>query len=360
MSRFYKLAVADIRPETRDTISIAFEVAEELRELFMNFRAGQHLALRVRLEGEELVRTYSICCAPQEQELRVAVKAQPYGRFSTYANTRLKVGDIVEVMPPAGHFSVPFDPAHRKHYLAFAAGSGITPIIALAKTALQTEPDSRVTLVYGNRSTQSMIFREQLEDLKNSYLGRFNLVPVMSREQTDIELFHGRIDQAKCRALFERWVNINSVDECFICGPEEMMREVTQALAAHGVDQSRIHFELFTTPGEVKQRQAQRQREAVGRDRTVSQITVRIDGQQVDFELAQNEASILEGGLAVGLELPFSCKGGVCSTCRAKVVVGEVEMDVNYALEDYEVEAGYVLTCQSYPLTERVVLDYDE
>lgn len=359
MSRFHKLAVADVRQETRDTVSIAFDVPEAAHELFMRFEPGQHLALRALIDGEEVMRTYSICSARDDSELRVAIKAQPHGRFSGYANSRLQPGELIEAMPPAGHFNVPFDPANRKHYLAFAAGSGITPIISLIKTALKTEPHSRVTLVYGNRSTPNMIFREQLEDLKNTHMGRFNLVPVMSREQTDIELFHGRIGRDKCEALFARWVDVDSVDECFICGPEPMVQEVSEALREHGVDESRIHFELFTAPGEARQRQGMRASDTT-LDHSISRVTVRVDGQQMEFDLPRNDQPILDAGLAAGAELPYSCKGGVCSTCRAKVVEGKVEMDVHYALEDYEIEAGYVLTCQSYPLTDRVVLDYDE
>lgn len=359
MARYHKLEIADVRRETREAVAIAFTVPEEDRAVFMGFKPGQHLAVRVRLDGEEIVRTYSICSTPFDGELRVAVKQQPGGRFSSYANSQLKVGDVLEVMPPAGRFGVPFDPANRKHYLAFAAGSGITPIVSLIRTALATEPDSRVTLVYGNRSTQNMIFREQLEDLKNTYMGRFNLVPVMSREQSDIELFHGRIDRDKCEALFDSWLDVSSVDESFVCGPESMIEEVVAALKARGVPQERIHFELFTVPGEAKARQAQRAQDTQ-RDHSRVQVAVRMDGREQVFEQARNQDSVLEAGLAAGLELPYSCKGGVCSTCRAKVVEGEVEMDTIYALEDYEVEAGYVLTCQSYPLTDRIVLDYDE
>ncbi|MCS4502728.1 1,2-phenylacetyl-CoA epoxidase, subunit E [wastewater metagenome] len=358
MSRFHELTVTDVRQETRDTVSIRFDVPETLRETY-RYAPGQHLALRTWIDGEEVMRTYSICTGVQDEELRVAIKTQPHGRFSSFANSELRPGDRLEVMPPQGHFNTAFDPANRKHYLAIAAGSGITPIMSLARTALHTEPGSRVTLIYGNRSTASMIFREQIEDLKNAYMGRFNLINIMSRERTDIDLFHGRIDGDKLEALFRQWIDIDDVDEAFICGPEPMIHAASESLKAHDMAAERVHFELFTTPGEVKQRQQERANDT-NADHSSSEIAVRVDGQEIVFDLARNTQPILEAGLEAGADLPFSCKGGVCSTCRAKVVEGDVEMDVNYALEDYEIEAGYVLSCQSYPVSDRVVLDYDE
>lgn len=358
MSRFHELRIADVRQETRDTVSVAFEVPEALRETY-RYRQGQHIALRTRIGDEEVMRTYSICTGVGDEELRIAVKKQPHGRFSTFVNEGLKAGRTLEVMPPMGHFNTPLDPAQAKHYLAFAAGSGITPVISIAKTVLAVEPESRFTLVYGNRATASVIFREQLEDLKNTHMGRFNLINVMSRESTDLEIFHGRIDTERCQGLFHRWIDLGDVDECFICGPEPMIHAVSESLQAHGVDRARIHFELFTTPGEANARHRQRT-EDENADHSVSEVTVMIDGGHLQFELPRNTESILDAGIQAGADLPFSCKGGVCSTCRARMVEGEVEMDVNYALEDYEVEAGYVLTCQSYPVTKRVVVSYDE
>ncbi|WP_440995787.1 1,2-phenylacetyl-CoA epoxidase subunit PaaE [Arhodomonas sp. SL1] len=358
MSRFHELTVAEVRPETRDTVSIRFELPEELRETF-RYEPGQHLAIRTWIDGEEVMRTYSICTGVQDEELRVAVKQQPHGRFSAFANSELKRGDRLEVMPPQGHFNTPFRPEQRKHYLAIAAGSGITPIMSLARTALHTEPESRFTLIYGNRSTASVIFREQLEDLKNEHMGRFNLINVMSRERTDIDLFHGHINRDKLEAMFRHWIDLGDVDEAFICGPEPMIHAASEALEAGGLGKKQIHFELFTAPGEAKERQRERTKDPSA-DHSTTEVAVRVDGQEIVFDLPRNTQPILDAGLEAGADLPFSCKGGVCSTCRAKVVEGEVEMDVNYALEDYEVEAGYVLSCQSYPVSERVVLDYDE
>jgi ring-1,2-phenylacetyl-CoA epoxidase subunit PaaE len=358
MSRFHELRVADVRRETRDTVSIAFEVPEELRDNY-RYQQGQHLALRTWIDGEEVMRTYSICTAVQDGELRVAVKKQPHGRFSTFANESLDVGQTLEVMEPMGHFNTTLDPSQAKHYLAVAAGSGITPVMSIIKTALAVEPQSRVTLIYGNRNTGSMIFREQLEDLKNEYMGRLNIISIMSREQPDIDLFHGRIDRDKLDALLKHWLDPEDLDECFICGPEPMIQGVNESLQAHGIDRKCIHFELFTAPGEAKQRYRERH-EDTNADHSLTQVTVVLDGRQTEFDLERNTDPILDAGIEAGADLPFSCKGGVCSTCRAKVVEGEVEMDVNYALEDYEIEAGYVLTCQSYPVTDKVVINYDE
>ena len=357
MSRFHNLTVSDVRQETRDTVSIAFSVPAEMQDEF-RYHAGQHLALRTRIDGEEVMRTYSICTAEQDGELRVAIKRQPHGRFSNFANEQFRAGDSIEVMPPQGHFGLKFDAENRRNYLAVAAGSGITPIISMIKTGLEAEPRSTFTLIYGNRSTQNMIFREQLEDLKNMYMERFTLIPVMSREQTDIELFHGHIDDEKCRELFRYWLDPSDLDECVICGPESMVHSVTDALKDAGLAQESIHFELFTAPGEAQERRRQRQ-DDITLDHSAARVVVRVDGGQVEFDLPRNTQSILDAGMEAGADLPFSCKGGVCSTCRARVVEGEVEMDVNYALEDYEIEAGYVLTCQSFPVSEKVVLDYD-
>lgn len=358
MSRFHELRIADIRRETRDTVSLAFEVPESLSEHY-RYQAGQHLALRTWIDGEEVMRTYSICTGVQDSELRVAIKRQPHGRFSSFANEALDVGQTLEVMEPMGHFSVSPDAERPRHHLAFAAGSGITPVISILRTVLAAEPRSRFTLVYGNRNAGAMIFREQLEDLKNEYMDRFNMLNVMSREQTDIDLFHGHIGAEKCDALLEHWIGADDIDECYICGPEPMIHAVRGSLEAHGIAPERIHFELFTAPGESERRH-QARKEDRDADHSVTSVTVLADGRQTQFDLPRNTDPILEGGLAAGADLPFSCKGGVCSTCRAKVLEGEVEMDVHYALEDYEIEAGYVLTCQSYPLTEKVVVSYDE
>ncbi|WP_249675751.1 1,2-phenylacetyl-CoA epoxidase subunit PaaE [Pseudomonas abieticivorans] len=357
MSQFHSLTIKQVRSETRDAVSIAFDVPAELAEQF-RYAQGQHLVMRTQLDGEEVRRSYSICSGVNDAELRVAIKRVQGGRFSAFANQQLKAGQVLEVMPPAGQFSVALDPARAGHYLAVAAGSGITPILSIVKTTLETEPRSRVTLLYGNRSSSGALFREQLEDLKNRYLQRLNLIFVFSREQQDIDLYNGRIDAAKCEQLFSRWLDVNTLDAAFICGPQGMTETVRDSLKAKGMDASRIHFELFGVASNGERRQA---REAARQiDSAVSQITVISDGRALAFDLPRNTTSVLDAGNAIGAELPYSCKAGVCSTCKCKVIEGEVEMDSNHALEDYEVAAGYVLSCQAYPVSDKVVLDFDQ
>lgn len=357
MSQFHSLTIKDVRTETRDAVSIAFDVPAELEPGFQ-FVQGQHLVVRAHIGDEEIRRSYSICSGALDGELRIAVKRVEGGLFSAYANDQLKVGGQLEVMPPAGHFHVELDPARHGHYLAVAAGSGITPILSIVKTTLEVEPNSRVTLLYGNRSTGSTMFREALEDLKNRYLTRLNLIFVFSREQQDVDLYKGRIDADKCGILFSRWVDVKGLDAAFICGPHAMTEAVRDSLKAHGMPAEQIHFELFGAAVDTTRREARQAAAAVSK--ASSHITVIHDGRALEFDLPRNTQSILDAGNAQGAELPYSCKAGVCSTCMCKVVEGEVEMDANFALEDYEVAAGYVLSCQCFPLTDKVVLDFDQ
>ncbi|MCO6441382.1 MAG: phenylacetate-CoA oxygenase/reductase subunit PaaK [Nitrococcus mobilis] len=357
MATFHELTIAELRPVTREAVAITFAVPPALREAF-RYRQGQHIALRTRIAGAQVMRTYSICAGVPANTLRIAVKRQPHGVFSNFANDALEPGQTLEVMPPRGHFYTPLDPNQAKHYLAFAAGSGITPVLSIIETTLAVERASRFTLVYGNRTGASILFREELEDLKNTYMERFNLIHVLSRESADSELLQGRITEEKCAQLCERCIDIAGVDECFICGPEPMLHAVTAALHAHGIERQRIHFELFTIPGEVK-RQFQQRRDETPGDHAVSRVAVIAEGRRLEFELAHDTETLLEAGLRAGADLPFSCKGGVCATCRAKLLTGEVQMAANYALEGDELKAGYVLTCQSYPLSKNIVLDYD-
>ena len=357
MSKFHSLTIKDVRAETRDAVSIAFEIPQDLQDSF-HFTQGQHLVMRTQLDGEEVRRSYSICTGVNDGELRVAIKRVAGGRFSAYANESLKAGQSLEVMPPSGHFFVELDAARHGNYLAVAAGSGITPILSIIKTTLETEPHSHVTLLYGNRSSGSALFREQLEDLKNSYLQRLNLIFVFSREQQDVDLYNGRIDADKCGQLFSRWIDVKALDAAFICGPQAMTETVRDQLKANGMPAERIHFELFAAAGSAQKREAREAAREI--DSAVSQVTVISDGRELSFELPRNSQSVLDAGNAQGLELPFSCKAGVCSTCKCKVIEGEVEMDSNFALEDYEVAAGYVLSCQTFPISEKVVLDFDQ
>ena len=356
MSKFHRLAVARVERDTRDATVITFAVPDALRETFRHAQ-GQHVTLRADIDGDDVRRSYSICSPAPDGPLRIAVKRNPGGRFSNWANDALKPGDTLDVMPPLGHFNVPLDPARAGHYVAFAAGSGITPVLSIIATTLATEPRSEFTLFYGNRASGTVMFKEELAALKDTCLERFTLVHVLSREAQDIELLHGRIDEAKAAALLTHWVDIDRVDAVFVCGPDGMMQAVAAALRARGVPEDKIRIERFATSIPKHEHRPQRPPEP---GHTECEVTVVLDGATRTFTLEKGRESILEAGLKAGVELPYSCKGGVCSTCRAKLVSGEADMDVNFALEDYEVARGFVLTCQSYPVTDKVTVDYDQ
>jgi ring-1,2-phenylacetyl-CoA epoxidase subunit PaaE len=363
-SHFRTLAIEDVRRETEDCVSIAFTVPPEFREEF-RFVQGQNVTVRLRIAGEEVRRSYSICSSPFDEELRIAIKKVPSGLFSTYANEQLQKGHQLEVLPPTGKFYTELKAENRKHYLAFAAGSGITPVLSLIKTTLAVEPNSHFTLVYGNRNRLTILFREELEALKNRYMNRLSLHHILSREQMDVPLNQGRIDAGKCAALCGRLIDLSSMDEIFLCGPGEMIFTVKDWLEQQGVERKKIHFELFhTQTGEpvvggkrkvVESAVGEGGKSGVG----VSRVTVRLDGVSHEFDLPYDGESVLDAALMQGADLPFACKGGVCCTCRAKLVEGEVEMEVNYALEADEIAAGFILTCQSHPRTEKIVVDFD-
>ena len=356
MSKFYPLTVAKVKHETRDAIAVTFAVPPELKQTFA-YQQGQHLTLRAMIDGEDVRRSYSICSAVQDEQLRVAIKRTPGGLFSSWANEHLQAGATLEVMPPMGHFNVPLEPESERHYLVFAAGSGITPILSIIKTTLQAEPKSRFTLVYGNRASSSVIFRDVLTDLKDMYMGRLKLVYVMSREQQDIELFNGRITGEKCSAFLRHWIDIKDIDVAFICGPEDMMHGVSKSLQEAGMAKEKIRIELFAA-SIPKHEHKPRKIEAGAAHQT--EVTVIMDGSAASFTMDKDKESILDAGLRAGIDMRYSCKGGVCSTCRCKVVEGNVEMDVNYALEDYEVARGFVLSCQAFPITDKVIVDFDQ
>jgi len=351
MPVFHALRVADVRRETEDTVSVAFTVPEELAAAY-DFAPGQHIAIRMPgPDGEEVRRSYSICSGLDDGELRVAVKSIAGGVVGVHANERLKAGDVLDVMTPAGRFTTTLDPASAKSYLGIAAGSGITPVISLIRSVLAREPRSRFTLVYGNRGPTTVIFREALEDLKDRYLERLQIIHVFSREQQHAPLLNGRIDAAKLGALAEHLLDVPSYDEAFICGPEPMTLAVRDALVELGIAPTHVHLELFGSHAP-----APRPPRAITSDRR--QVTVIQGGIKTEIA-AHPDDTLLEAGQAAGLDLPFSCRGGVCATCRAKVLDGAVAMDVNYALEQWETDAGFVLTCQSHPTTDHVVVDYD-
>ncbi|MEO5945573.1 MAG: 1,2-phenylacetyl-CoA epoxidase subunit PaaE [Chitinophagaceae bacterium] len=353
---FHSLKVKDIKKETDDCVSVTFEIPDTLKSHFA-YLHGQSLTMRKIIGDEEVRRTYSLCSSPLENEWKVAIKKVEDGLFSTFANFNLKKGDMLDVMQPVGKFYVELDPANRKNYLAFAAGSGITPLLSIIKTTLQTEPQSSFTLVYGNKSRSSIIFFEELEGLKNKYLQRFNFINVLSRERTDSLINFGRINMEKLVEL-SKLINYSSIDETFICGPEEMIFSVKEFLEQKGINKKNIHFELFTTPGQKKSEIKSQKSETDNGPK--SKITIKLDGRSFDFDLSlTSDASILDAALQQGADLPFACKGGVCCTCKARLLEGEVSMDVHWGLEDEEVEQGFILTCQSHPKTEKVVVDFD-
>ncbi len=347
---FHPLTVSDVRPETDDTISVAFAVPPELAADYA-YAPGQHLTLRVAVDGEQLRRSYSICSGVDDGELRVAVKLLPGGRFSQWAHDQLRAGRSVDVMTPAGRFTTPLDPTAARHYLGIAAGSGITPLMSILRTVLAREPGSRFTLVYGNRGVGSIIFRDALDDLKNRYMDRLTLIHVLSRQHQDAPLFNGRIDGAKIRRLAATLLDVENVDEVFLCGPEPMTVEVRDTLLDLGVDPAHVHLELFGTPALARP-------PSTDLDADAHDVTVIVAGVKTELRVGSADR-VLDAALRAGLDLPFSCKGGVCATCRAKVTEGSVAMALNYALEPWEVEAGFVLTCQSSPVSDRIVVDYD-
>ncbi len=356
---FHPLSILEVKKETPDCVSVLFAIPPDKKEQFQ-FHQGQSLTMRTNIHGEEVRRTYSICSSPLDNMLRVAIKKQEGGLFSTFANEHLKKGDVLEVMEPVGKFYTTLDPENKKHYLAFAAGSGITPVISIVKTTLIKEPKSNFTLIYSNRSRSSIIFFEELEALKDKYLGRLNLIFLLSRERTEAPLNYGRIDIEKLNSL-SKLIDYRSVDEYFICGPEDMIFRVKEFLEQRGVEKKKIHFELFSTSGEKKQSAVLSPQSAVrNRPSAASKITVKLDGRSFDFDLPLNsETVILDAALAEGADLPYACKGGMCCTCKAKLVEGEVEMDVHWGLDEEEIDKGYILTCQSHPKTEKVVVDFD-
>ncbi len=353
---FHRLTVAEVVAETGEARSIRFAVPEELRETF-KFKPGQHLTLKAEIEGEELRRNYSLCVAPQDNQVMVTVKRIAGGLFSNWANDSLKPGDMIEVMAPHGSFTWEYCAGSRSHYVGFAGGSGITPVMSLLKTALLTEPESRFTLFYGNRDSNSIIFLEALAGLKNRFMDRLEVHHFLAEEAEEFELFNGMLDRAKCDEILETLVDLAEVAAFFICGPGPMMDAAEEALLARGVAKELIHLERFTAdrPAEALQAQlAELSRDAAG-----LAMLVTLDGRKRRVAFDATAGNILDSARAAGLPAPFACKAGVCATCRAKVVSGEVEMAARYGLTDEEVAAGYVLTCQSVPKGDGVELDYD-
>jgi len=359
MARFHELTIADVRPETDDAISVAFELPDDMADAY-KFDAGQHVTLRADIDGEDVRRCYSICSAPTDGELRVAIKKVPDGAFSNFAHESLHVGSRVQVMTPTGNFRVVPNGSAGKTYVAFAAGSGITPVISIVATVLDAEPDAQVFLFYGNRNTASVIFRDKIDDLKNCYMGRLSVFHILSSEDQESELLNGRIDAAKVADLMNAACPTVEVDGYFICGPGTMIPDVIGALKQLDVSDACVHFERFATEeGDlpIAKDKPTAKVEAAGDEARVSVV---VDGVRSEFAVSVKDGNILDSAIDDGVDIPYSCKGGMCTSCRAKVTSGKVDMAVNYGLEPWEVDAGFVLTCQARPLTDRVELDFDE
>ncbi len=353
---FHKLRVAEVKRETPDAVSVRFDLPEHLRETF-TFKAGQHLTFRREIGGEEVRRNYSVCVSPNEGVLKIGVKKIAGGAFSSWVNDELEAGDELDVIAPHGSFCWNFDADARREYVAFAGGSGITPILSLMKTALAMEPRSRFTLFYGNRTSMGVMFLEEIAALKDRYLDRLALFHFLEDEEEEIDLFNGRLDRDKVEHVLTALVKPEHVDAFFICGPGPMMDAAEAALLAKNVEKSRILIERFTT-GPLSAAQAAAAR-ALEEKAAGLKMSVTLNGRRMNVTFDPDKHSILDNVRAAGLPAPFACKGGVCATCRAKVTAGEVSMKVNYGLSEQELADGYVLTCQATPVTEGVALTYD-
>lgn len=352
MSQFIPLTIKSIQPQTEQAICIAFELSPEHAESFQ-YQPGQHLTIRHMTEQEELRRCYSIC-SDSNEDMSIAIKKIDQGQFSTWANENLKVGDVLEVMPPQGVFYQKAAKKGGKHYLGFAAGSGITPILSIVKAVLNRQQDATFTLVYGNRSWKQTMFSEHIMDLKDRFKERLQLINIFSRELNDSEIFNGRIDAEKLQQLFHAGLVPAETDHCFACGPEEMMNAVETVLPTLGIERNKIHTERFNT-GTAPKASAQQIE-----SRTEEKVNIILDGRELIIEVSKQDDSILDAALRAGADLPYACKGGVCATCKCKVLQGEVEMAINYSLEEEEIQKGYVLSCQARPTTQNVRLSFDE
>ena len=354
-TKFYPLTVKEIVKTTAECSLISFDIKDEWKEDF-KYHQGQYLTLKATIDGEEVRRSYSLCSSPFDDVWRVGVKHVPGGKFSTFANETLKVGDTLEVMPPNGRFYVKTDPERQKNYAAFAAGSGITPVFSIIKTHLNAEPKSTFKLFYVNQTVGSIILKEELEGLKNQFMERLEIFHFLTQQERDVPFFNGRLNKEKLDVIFKSIVDKDTLDDCFICGPEEMIFMIRDYLMEFGLDKKQIHFELFGSKGAPQQQKTSTAPKADGK---MCDVTILEGGKSFNFKLAQGADSILDAALKKAADLPFACKGGVCCTCRAKLVEGQVEMQVNYSLEQDELDAGYVLTCQSIPKSEKVIVDFD-
>ncbi|MCA0154319.1 2Fe-2S iron-sulfur cluster-binding protein [Winogradskyella vincentii] len=356
MAQFYNLKIKDIYKETDDCSVLTIDVPDALKNEF-SFHQGQHLTLKADINGEDVRRSYSLCSSPVEDKWQVAVKQILGGKFSTYVNESLDAGQNIEVMAPSGTFGVDIDEVASKNYLFFAAGSGITPIISMIKTHLKREPNSTCKLFYVNKTAKSIIFKEELEQLRNTYFGRLEIYYFLTQEKRDIELFNGRFDDEKMDVLTKIFIDIPDTSEVFLCGPEKMVNYVSNYLIEAGLPKELVHFELFVTG--LTEEDIKRQERLAKQNVEGVEVTIIDGGKEFLFTMTKDYDNILDAALNAGADLPFACKGGVCSTCKCEVKEGDVEMKINYALEEDELKQNLVLSCQAVPTTEKVVVDFD-
>lgn len=358
--QFYTLTVNAVQAETDQAIKVSFAVPNELCDVF-SYRQGQYLTLQSEIDGQLIRRSYSICSGVDDDEMQVAIKRVAGGVFSNFANDSLTVGSQLQAMPPQGNFYTSLDPGQARSYLFISAGSGITPVISNIKTLLAQEPRSQVTLLFGNQRTNTIMFREGLGALKNKYLSRFHWVNILSREDQGIDILNGRLNNRKGAELNRRLVDLVSYDDYFICGPESMISEVSRGLRGAGVSEAHIHYELFGSSAEDAQiAVAKYQARVKAHSGKISQVTVIIDGRSSQFELVADGENVLDASINAGLELPYSCKRGTCSTCKAKLITGTVDMDITHGLTAEEIHQNFILTCQSHPISEQIIVSFDE
>jgi len=356
MKHFHSLRLKQIYKETADCAVLAFDIPDALKSTFA-YEAGQYLTLRAQIGNQDVRRSYSLCSSPLDGEWKVAVKKIDGGLFSTYANDQLKAGDMLDVMPPEGSFVTKIDAAQKRDYVFFAAGSGITPILSLIKTILATEPQSSCKLFYLNRNVKSVIFKEELEALKNKHFQHFETYYFLTKEFRDVPLFNGRFTEEKLDVLCTKLFKASETDAAFICGPESMIFLIRDALQKHGMDAAKVHFELFGTAPSAED--AARIEAAKSKLVEGTEVTIIDGGKEFHFVMPHDIDNVLDGALAAGADLPFACKGGVCSTCRCKVVEGSVEMKLNYSIEEADLARNYVLSCQAVPTSKKLIVDFD-
>tara|TARA_R110002111_G_scaffold51311_1_gene89873 strand:- start:19089 stop:20180 length:1092 start_codon:yes stop_codon:yes gene_type:complete len=357
---FHNLAVAAVEPETENAIKVTFQVPDELKEDF-SFKQGQYLTLESELDGAKVRRSYSICSGINDNKLQIAIKRVEGGVYSNFVNDSLKVGDTVDVMTPQGNFYTDLDPAASRKYLFLAAGSGITPVISNVKSILEGEPNSTVTLLFGNQRSNTIMFREALSFLKNKYMTRLHWVNILSKEDQGADVLNGRLNNRKGAELNQQLVDLASFDEYFVCGPESMISEVSRGFRSVGAQEDNIHYELFASSAEDAQKVIEKHHARANHyGGKVSQVTVIQDGRSSSFELMADGENILDAGMNNGLDLPYSCKAGVCSTCKAKLVEGQVDMDITHGLEESEIAEGFILSCQAHPISDTVIVDFDQ